>query len=225
MNFLYPAYLFGLSLISIPVIIHFFNFQRAKKILFTNVAFLRTIKETTNARNKLKNILVLISRIIFIVFLILTFAQPFLSGDKSVTFDKTSYVSVYLDNSYSMQNEADNKPLLDIAINQVRELTDIFKSKISYQLVDNSFDRSANYFRNKEKFLNKLAEIKYANTNREIKNVYNKQTTALTNNASPSDNYIFWISDFQKSTSGDLSKLRIDSINNFCFSSFTSNLK
>src|SRR5436190_6274621 len=105
MSFLYPQFLFGLLAVSIPIIIHLFNFRRPKKILFTNVRFLKNIKETTSSKLKLKHILILISRICFITFLVLTFAQPFLESKNSSSMEGAQHVSVYLDNSFSMQNE------------------------------------------------------------------------------------------------------------------------
>ena len=39
--------LFGIMAIAIPVIIHLFNFRRFRKILFSNVAFLKEIRQET----------------------------------------------------------------------------------------------------------------------------------------------------------------------------------
>ena len=76
MNFVYPAFLYALSLIAIPIIIHLFNFRRYRTVYFTNVKFLKEIKEETAVQSRLKHWLVLISRILAIIFLVLAFAQP-----------------------------------------------------------------------------------------------------------------------------------------------------
>ena len=78
MRFAYPEFLFALSLIAIPIVIHLFNFRRFKKIYFTNVKFLKDIKEETTSRSKLKHLLVLLSRILAVSFLVFAFAQPFI---------------------------------------------------------------------------------------------------------------------------------------------------
>ncbi|MBK7818939.1 MAG: BatA domain-containing protein [Sphingobacteriaceae bacterium] len=39
MMFVYPLFLWALTAISIPIIIHLFNFRRSKKVYFTNVHF------------------------------------------------------------------------------------------------------------------------------------------------------------------------------------------
>ena len=82
MNFLYPQFLFGFLALSIPVIVHLFNFRKTKKIQFSSNLFLQNIKEVSTAKRKLKHYLILASRLLFISFLVLAFAQPFLPGMK-----------------------------------------------------------------------------------------------------------------------------------------------
>ncbi len=146
MNFLFPPVLFGLGLISIPIIIHFFNFQRAKRVEFTNVEFLRTVKEVTNSRNKLKNILVLLSRILFIACLVFAFARPFIPQNEVAGVETGNHVSIYLDNSFSMENERDGQKLRDLAINLTDQITESFPKNTVFQLLDNRFEGSMSYF-------------------------------------------------------------------------------
>ena len=55
MQFVYPAFLFGLAAMAIPLVIHLFNFRRFKTIYFTNVRFLRQVQEETATKNKYKS--------------------------------------------------------------------------------------------------------------------------------------------------------------------------
>jgi len=64
MQFLYPSFLYALLALAIPIIIHLFFFRRFKKVYFTNVRFLKEIKEETSARQRLKNLLVLLMRLL-----------------------------------------------------------------------------------------------------------------------------------------------------------------
>src|SRR5436190_24196084 len=105
MSFLYPSFLFGLIAVSIPIIIHLFNFQRPKKVLFTNINFLKLVKENTSSKLKLKHILILVSRICFISFLVLAFAQPFIQSNKASDLKGSRLVSIYTDNSFSMETD------------------------------------------------------------------------------------------------------------------------
>ena len=100
MNFLYPTFLFALFAIAIPVIIHLFNFRRYKKILFTNVRFLKEVKQQTKAKSQLKHLLVLASRILAISLFVLAFAQPYIPVEKNQKIVKENVVSIYIDNSF-----------------------------------------------------------------------------------------------------------------------------
>jgi hypothetical protein len=70
-GFVEPAFLTALALVAVPIIVHLFNFRKFKVVYFTNVAFLKELKEETNSRSKLKHLLVLASRILALVFLVL----------------------------------------------------------------------------------------------------------------------------------------------------------
>src|SRR5688500_19399098 len=52
MQFLYPSFLWALTALSIPIILHLFYFRRYKKVYFSNLRFLREVKEETSARNR-----------------------------------------------------------------------------------------------------------------------------------------------------------------------------
>ncbi len=215
MNFLLPSYLFGLSLIAVPVIIHFFNFQRAKKVYFTNVAFLSSVKDITNSRNKLKNLLVLLARVLFITFLVLAFARPFIPNKNAGDLNNSNYVSIYMDNSYSLQNEYNEKRLFDLGVSYVDQISAIFSSNTLFQLVDNSLEGNLSFFYEKDRLNEKLYELGFSNSGRSLDHILTRQLQAVDDNGAKSGNHIFWISDFQKSSIGDLGSLIPDSLNNF----------
>jgi len=215
MSFLLPSYLLGLFLVAVPVIIHFFNFQRAKKVYFTNVAFLSSVKEVTNSRNKLKNLLVLLARVLFITFLVLAFARPFIPNKQAGEISNSNYVSIYFDNSYSLQNELNEKRLFDVAVAFVEQISGIFSSNTLYQLVDNTFESNLSFFYEKDRLNEKLYETSYSNAGRTLEQVAVRQLQAVQESGAKSGNHIFWVSDFQKSSVGNLSSLKIDSTNNF----------
>jgi len=102
MEFLHPSFLWALLALAIPIIIHLFHFRRFKKVLFTNVKFLQEIKEETSSRSKVKNLLVLLSRLLAVAALVLAFAQPYIPQGKDIK-KGNSAVSIFVDNSYSMR--------------------------------------------------------------------------------------------------------------------------
>ena len=115
MNFLFPSFLWGLLAVSVPIAIHFFNFRRTKRVYFTNVAFLKAVETQTSSFRKIKHWLILAARVLAVACLVLAFAQPFLPGKNKLGISRQGVTSLYLDNSYSMQNEENNKRYLDIA--------------------------------------------------------------------------------------------------------------
>jgi hypothetical protein len=63
MHFLYPAFLFALISLAIPVIIHLFNFRKYHKVYFSNVQFLKEVKEQQASRRNLKERMILAARL------------------------------------------------------------------------------------------------------------------------------------------------------------------
>jgi hypothetical protein len=80
MHFLYPAFLFALLSLAIPVLVHLFNFRRYQKVYFSNVQFLKEIQEQQSSRRNLKERLILAARLLALFFLVLAFARPFISN-------------------------------------------------------------------------------------------------------------------------------------------------
>ncbi len=215
MIFLHSLYLWGLLAVSVPIIIHFFNFQRPKRIFFSNVAFLKEIKQTANAKDKIKNWLVLLMRIAFVVAVVLAFARPVVPAKVSAQQSGGAHVSIYLDNSFSTQNERDSKPILDLGAAFVQDVLSVFPQSTLFQFIDNTFDGNFNYFYDRPKIVESLSKLTYSPSGRSIKNVQQKQEAALKNNAAGSGNHLFWVSDFQKTSVGSLDKIQTDSTNNY----------
>ncbi len=214
MTFLFPMFLLAIGMIAVPIIIHFFNFQRPKKVYFTNIDFLKQVKAVSNSKNRLKNLLVLLFRCLFITALALAFAQPIIPNKTASATQQSNYVSIYADNSFSMQNEQDNKKLLDLGLNYADQLLKVFPKSSVFSLLTNSFESDLNFFFEAGKVSDRLGKVDYSNASRDFKNIYNKQLTNLQNNTSDKNNHIFWFSDFQKSN-GNLENLNLDSTNNF----------
>ncbi len=216
MNFLYPQFLFGLLAVAIPIAIHLFNLQKPRKVLFPNVRFLKQVQQSTSNKLKLKHLLILLSRICFIAFLAITFAQPFLVSKDAGNFKGKPFVSVYLDNSFSMQNELEQEKALDVSVKSIQQLTDLFPGTTSYGFLTNDFEGKDQYFRNRDKLNERISEINFSNNYREAAAVLKRQHQVL--QAQGAENkHLLWFSDFQKSTLGDLSVLNFDSTIHYHF--------
>jgi len=211
MNFLYPSFLWAIAFVAIPIIIHFFNFQKAKKVYFSNVTFLKEVNTTARSRSRLQHLLILIARCLFICALVLAFAQPYFQNNNAENIKATPFVSIYLDNSLSMQNEAANKNLLDKGIEFAEQISAVYPKNTRFQLLENAFEGSLHYFVDQKNFSEKLSKIAFSSNTRQLSQVYGRQKESFIKQASPSNNPIFWISDFQKGNFKDFDTFKPDS--------------
>ncbi len=116
MTFLNPAILFGLFAASIPIVLHFLNLRKLKKIEFSTLSFLKELQKTKIRRIKLKQWLLLLLRIAIIILLVMAFARPtvknFSVGNSSTA--KTTAV-IIVDNTFSMSVVTENGSYLNQA--------------------------------------------------------------------------------------------------------------
>lgn len=210
MNFLYPTFLFGLMAVSVPIAIHLFNFRRTRRVFFTNVALLRTVQTETKSFRRLKHWLILACRCLFLICLVLAFAQPFIPSKNKLGLSRQGVTSLYVDNSFSMQNERNTKRYLDIAISKLDELLTLFRNASSLQLITNDFSAAEQQAGTAEAVRDRVTSIRFAHTPRTLETVYRRQRNLLSSLNPSGRNQLFWFSDFQKSTVGDLSRLKID---------------
>ena len=213
MSFLFPSFLWGLLAISVPIAIHIFNFRRTKRIFFTNVSFLKAVETQTRSVRKIKHWLILAARILAIACLAMAFAQPFLPGKNNATSERKGITALYLDNSFSMQNELNSKRYIDLATNRLGELLSIFRNATSLQLVTNDFSAQEQGLSNADKIRDRLTTIELSNTPRTLDAVYRRQQNLISKHQNTGKNQLFWFSDFQKSTAGNIAELKIDTTN------------
>jgi len=218
MNFIYPNFLWALTALAIPIAIHLFNLRRVRKVYFTNVALLKELQQETNSMRRIKEWLVLLSRIGFILFLVLAFCQPFIPSpnQKNIT-NLSTLVNIYIDNSYSMQNDLGNEKSLEYAVQQSSALIKVFPGAMRFQLMTNLFEVKEQYPMSRTDILDRLGQINYSNQHKSFSQIVNRQHKLLDQYAPNKKNQIFWFSDFQKSTFGKLENLKLDSTNKYYF--------
>lgn len=210
MTFVSPLFLWALAAIAVPIIIHLFNFRKYKKVYFTNVKFLRELQQESKSKSRLKEILILAARCLAIVCLVLAFAQPIIP-DKSnpVKNAGASAVSIFIDNSFSMENVSKQGPLLELAKTQARELLKASGNTDKIHIITCDFEGRHQRFNSKEDALNLLDEIKISPTVRNLSDVLKRQNEFLRGSSLPNKRiYIF--SDAQRSTF-DIDKMVPDS--------------
>lgn len=205
MSFLYPSFLWALTALAIPVIIHLFNFRRFKVVYFSNVKFLREIKEQTETRNKLKNWLVLICRLLAIAFLVFAFAQPYFKSRQINTAAGKKAISIFIDNSFSMGQVSNGVPLLEQAKEKAREIVQSGNDDDEFQIITQDFEGSQQRLLDKQTALQEISKIQPSPNTQQLNNVILRQRQALQPEEVNSKN-LYLISDFQK----NFSDLQID---------------
>ncbi|MEP5913270.1 MAG: BatA domain-containing protein, partial [Flavobacteriaceae bacterium] len=113
MQFKHPEILWALLLLLIPILIHLFQLRRFKKTPFTNVAMLQKVISESRKSNTLKKWLLLLTRMLMLAFIVIAFAQPFVSTKTAL---QEKEIVIYLDDSFSMQAKSNGLSLLEKAV-------------------------------------------------------------------------------------------------------------
>jgi len=201
MKLLYPEFLFGLFALAIPVIIHLFNFRKAKKVYFSNTTFLKQIKTESKRKQKLKHLLILAARLLFIAFLVLAFAHPYIPTNQDQPLSRQ--VIIYLDNSYSMSSKnSEGFTLMEKAIQMIDEITKSYPRGTSFRLISNDAHSMASPSITKEQLGEELTEIRLSYVSRPLSSII-KRIEGITARSQDHED-IYLISDFQRSTFGDV---------------------
>lgn len=199
MQFLFPIFLTAALTLAVPVIIHLFHFRRFKTVYFTNVRWLKELKEETANRSKLRNLLVLASRILALGALVLGFAQPFIPHGKDVKAGEKA-VSIFIDNSFSMSALSKDVPLLEAAKKRARDIINAYAISDKFQIITNDFEGRHQRLVSKEEALGLVDEVKISPATRELSKVVTRQTQTL-NSGKSVNKSSFLISDFQQNIS------------------------
>ena len=210
MTFLYPTFLWALGVLSIPVIIHLFNFRRTTKVFFSNNRFLKQVKESTTAKRKLKHYLILASRLLFLFFLVMAFAQPLLPAREELVNHQN--IVFYLDNSQSMSAPLEDRTrAMDAGTSFITNIINAFPVDSRYRLITNDFAPFSNSYKTKAEVQDLLSQIRLSPVSRSIGEIKERMLRQDLGR----EQEVFWISDFQRSTAGRSLPSRADSLFNW----------
>ena len=156
MRFLYPNMLWGLFALLIPILIHLFNFRRHKLVYFSNTAVLRNIQQENAKTRKLKYLVTLLLRCLFIAALVLAFAFPYQPEKQLNVNASDNLIGIYIDNSMSMKGQSQRTTLIEDARQSARDLVHKLNPSNRYLLMTNSFEIQNEYPMNQEEMLDQL---------------------------------------------------------------------
>jgi len=196
MNFLYPNMLWCLFALAIPVIVHLFNFRRHKVVYFSNTATLKTIEQENVKTKRLKYLIVLIMRMLFIAGLVFAFAYPYDSEQKLKTDDADNLIAVYIDNSMSMQSQSEEVKLVEDARSSARALVKNVSPSQRFVLLTNSRQPDNEYPMNQDEMLMSIDAMQTEASPMTFNNLYENLQMIMRRNGFKSAS-LFVYSDFQ----------------------------
>lgn len=194
-----PLFLLGLLAAGIPVIIHLLQLRRYQKVYFSNVEALQEIQTESRKRNQLREWLILATRVLAVVFLVLAFCQPMIPNRKSQVQAGGTAVSVYVDNSFSMENGGMEGSLLEEARKKAREIVASYKPDDKFQLLTNEVDGAQFRWLSREDFLEELDKVEISPLATSLESISARQSEFM-HTAPATNRHAYWISDFQLST-------------------------
>ena len=193
MEFQNPKILYFLFAIGIPIIIHLFNLRKEKSLYFSNVKFLKEIKHEKRRRKTLKQLLILLTRILTIISIVLAFSNPYFKNNKKNNHFQKNTV-IYIDNSFSMNQISNKGRLLDIAKEKSLEIIKNHPETQEFFILTNNFNKQENISMNKHEARNYILSITTSPIIRTTEEIIKKQNT-LSENSN-----IYILSDLQKNS-------------------------
>ena len=200
MQFVHPEILWALTALAVPVLIHLFNFRRYKRIAFSNISFLKEVQSETTKSSKIRHIIILICRLLAFTGIILAFAQPFFPTAQSEKMNGVRSVSVYIDNSLSMQGQEAGVSFLEISKQKATALVSSFSNNDRFQIISNNFKGGDQRLLSKDEALQSIQSISFSPETKQISAVFERQRDLLNKSAADIHLY-YWLSDFQRNTS------------------------
>ncbi len=209
MKFLYPQFLYALFALAIPILIHLFNFKKYKDFYFSDISFLKSLKEKTKSQSQLRHFLIFLSRALAFIFIVFAFSQPYIPKKSDQIKVKKHGVSIFIDNSFSMNRTNKQGSLLEGAKLKAIEVLNAYSESDDFHFLDNNFKGLSNRIVTKEQSKKEINQIANSSSHRELELIIKKQLDGLnSSDAIKKDLYI--ISDFNN-YKNDLSSLNIDS--------------
>lgn len=208
MEFLYPNMLYALFALLIPVVIHLFNFRRHKTVYFSNTSVLKTIEQENSKTKKLKYLIAMMMRMLFIAALVMAFAFPYKKNTDTINNNADNLIAVYIDNSMSMQSLSTEKKLFDDARSSALTLIDELNQAAKFVLLSNDRDPLNEYPMNKDEMIIRLNEMKAETAPCQFADIYNNLSFIKSRNNFKTAT-LFAYSDFQRNMM-EMDDIKID---------------
>jgi hypothetical protein len=209
MAFLYPGFLWALAALAIPIIIHLFQLRRFKRIEFPNVQFLQEVTQQTRSRKKVRHWLVLLARLLALACIVLAFAQPYLRSSNGDVVVGPRAISLYLDDSWSMDGQNGAGRLLDQARTDAQDVVMAYSPSFRFQVLTNRFEGRQQMLLGRDEALAAAGQVEVGPYSRPLSQVMERQHEALAQSSAPVKQ-AFLFTDLQRSAT-DVDQWKNDS--------------
>lgn len=211
MSFANPAALWGLLLLAVPLVVHLFSFRTLKRVYFSNLQFLKEVKEESRRKSQLKHLLLLFLRMLAIAAVVLAFAKPQWGNQKAVaTAGGLSHHAVFIDNSPSMSLEGSEGLLLEQAKAAARSIAAQARPDDRFQLITQELLPISQRWLSRDAFLDAVDGVQLSSRSHPLSLIYERQRALILNTSERLRTQVYLFSDFQKSVS-DLEAMGVDS--------------
>jgi hypothetical protein len=200
MEFTNPLMLFGLFALTLPVIIHLFNFRRHRLVYFSNVELLKNLHHQTQRTSRLKHLIVLAIRLLLISALVLAFSRPYLPDQNQFNPLADKLVVFYIDNSMSMQARSADASLFDEGRQLALSLANSFQRNDLFVLLTNDLSPALERPMTIEEFSANVDQLSSSASTAGFSQIIGRLGTII-DPEQRAERIVFYISDFQKSRS------------------------
>ncbi len=218
MKFIYPSFLWALFLIIIPIIIHIVNLRKHRTVYFSNVNLLKQVKKATRKRSRIKELLILASRILLISALVFAFSKPYIpSSNQDLQHQQANnVVGIYIDNSYSMNADGPEGRAIESAREKAYAIVNGSRPDTRFVLLNNRLDEQQNRFYTSSEMMRLIGETDVSHNWTNMSTVQLRFTTLMENFLAETNRSAYFISDFQKYSS-DFENFRADTLMGYNF--------
>ncbi|MGF7138492.1 BatA domain-containing protein [Roseimarinus sediminis] len=209
MSFIYPSILWALLFVAVPVIIHLLNLRKHRTVYFSNVNLLKKVRKATRKRSKLKQLLILTSRILMIIALVMAFARPYIPSENSEKQLKNNLTAIYIDNSYSMNAEGPEGKAIESARQKAYTIVNNSRPGTRFALLTNALSEQQNRFYSNTEMIRLIADVSVSHRTVPLSTIVMRFRNMTDDLLFESNKSLYVVSDFQKHTS-DFNKLDRD---------------
>ena len=128
--------LWAMAAVALPLLIHLLSRRKLKVVTVSTIAFLKRLESENVRKLKIRQLLLLLLRMLIVALLVLAFARPTLRSNNFALAEKARTTAVLIiDNSLSMAIAPDGMTSLELAKRHGQKMIDLFSTSDEIYLI------------------------------------------------------------------------------------------